>query len=321
MTQTPTPSRLAFFPVSWFAMIMGLGGLTLAWHKAETLLGLDVSFSIWIAVLASLLFVILTGVYIAKILKQPEAVAKEWAHPVKMNFVPTFSIALILLATAWLPFSAGYSKWLWVVGAALHLVLTLFVMTQWMHSKKFEITHMNPAWFIPVVGNILVPIAGVNHAPDAISWFYFSIGLVFWPVLLSLVFYRILFHGGLPERLMPTLFILIAPPAVGFIAYVKLIGGLDMLGMVLYYIGLFLTLLLFAQIGWFMRLKFFLSWWAYSFPMAAMTVATFVMYEQTGGLLFARLASLLLGITTVLMTGLLIRTAIAVSRREICQED
>jgi tellurite resistance protein len=55
--------------------------------------------------------------------------------------------------------------------------------------------------------------------------------------------------------------------------------------------------------------------------MAAMTVATFVMYEQTGGLLFARLASLLLGITTVLITGLLIRTAIAVSRREICQED
>jgi tellurite resistance protein len=194
-------------------------------------------------------------------------------------------------------------------------------MTQWMHSKKFEITHMNPAWFIPVVGNILVPIAGVHHAPDAISWFYFSIGLVFWPVLLSLVFYRILFHGGLPERLMPTLFILIAPPAVGFIAYVKLIGGLDMLGMVLYYIGLFLTLLLFAQIGWFARLKFFLSCWAYSFPMAAMTVATFVMYEQTGGLLFARLASLLLGISTVLITGLLIRTAIAVSRREICQED
>lgn len=129
MTQTPTPSRLAFFPVSWFAMIMGLGGLTLAWHKAETLLGLDVSFSIWIAVLTSVLFVILAGVYIAKMLKHPEAVAKEWAHPVKMNFVPTFSIAVILLATVWLPFSAGYSKWLWVVGAALHLVLTLFVMT------------------------------------------------------------------------------------------------------------------------------------------------------------------------------------------------
>ena len=321
MTQTPTPSRLAFFPVSWFAMIMGLGGLTVAWHKAEELLGLGALFSPWLLGITSLLFVVLAGVYTAKIFKQPEAVAKEWAHPVKMNFVPTISIALILLAIAWLPFSATYSKLLWVTGAGLHLVLTLFVMTQWMHHSKFEIVHMNPAWFIPVVGNILVPIAGLQHAPDAISWFYFSIGLVFWPVLLTIIFYRIIFHGSLPERLMPTLFILIAPPAVGFISYVKLTGGLDMLGMVMYYIGLFFTLLLFAQMAWFARLKFFLSWWAYSFPLTAITVATFVMYEQTGGLLFARLASLLLGIATVIILGLFIRTALAVSRREICQED
>jgi tellurite resistance protein len=108
---------------------------------------------------------------------------------------------------------------------------------------------------------------------------------------------------------------------VGFLSYVKLTGGLDMLALVFYYSALFFTLLLFAQVAWFARLKFFLSWWAYSFPLAAITVATFVMYELSGNLLFARLASILLGVATVVIAGLLLRTAVAVAKKEICLED
>ena len=321
MNDSTTSSRLQHFPIAWFAMIMGLGGLTIAWRRAEELMGLGMAVSPWLLGLTTLLFIGLSGTYALKMLKHREAVAKEWAHPVKMNFIPTVSIALILLSIGWLPFSAPYSKLLWLAGSAMHLVLTLHVMTQWMHHSKFEIVHLNPAWFIPVVGNILVPIAGVTHAPAEISWFFFSIGLLFWPVLLTIIFYRVIFHGSLPERLMPTLFILIAPPAVGFLSYVRLTGGLDMLALLFYYSALFFTLLLFAQLAWFARLKFFLSWWAYSFPLAAITVATFVMYEITANLLFARLASILLGVATVVIGGLFLRTALAVGRKEICVEE
>ncbi|MEW6677110.1 MAG: SLAC1 anion channel family protein [Pseudomonadota bacterium] len=318
----PIPTqRLQHFPVSWFAMVMGLGGLSLAWRKAEETMALPMAVSPWLLGLATLLFVGLSGIYIAKMLKYREATAAEWAHPIKMNFVPTISIALILLAIGWLPISAPYSKLLWGAGTLLHLVLTLYAITQWMHHTRFEITHLNPAWFIPVVGNILVPIAGVSHAPVEISWFFFSIGLLFWPVLLTIIFYRVIFHGSLPERLMPTLFILIAPPAVGFIAYLKLTGSLDMMALLLYYSGLFFTLLLFAQLAWFAKLKFFLSWWAYSFPLAAITLATFSLFQQSGNLFFARLASVLLGVTSVVILGLFLRTALAVSRREICVQE
>jgi len=318
---SPSPSRLQYFPVSWFAMIMGLGGLSIAWRKAESLMGLPFAISPWLLGLATLGFMVLGAAYAAKLLKFREAAAKEWAHPIKMNFVPTVSISLILLAIAWFPLSPSYSHLLWLAGCALHLILTLRVLSQWMHHNKFEITHLNPAWFIPVVGNILVPVVGVSHAPPEVSWFFFSLGLIFWPVLLSIIFYRVIFHGSLPERLMPTLFILIAPPAVGFIAYIKLTASLDTLAMLLYYSGLFFTLLLFSQIGHFIRLKFFLSWWAYSFPLAAITVASFVMYEQSGALSFARLGSILLGISTVVIAALFLRTVLAVYRREICVEE
>jgi tellurite resistance protein len=317
MSET-APARLQNFPVAWFAMIMGLGGLTVAWLRAEEILALPFSISPWLLLLSTGLFVLLAVLYSIKVVKYREAVAAEWGHPVKMNFVPTASIALILLSIAWLPTSAPYSKLLWIAGTALHLVLTLHVITQWMHHTKFEITHLNPAWFIPVVGNILVPIAGVQHAPIELSWFFFSVGLTFWPVLLAIIFNRVIFHGSLPERLMPTLFILIAPPAVGFLSYVKLTGEVDAFARVLYYAALFFTILLIAQLRWFARLKFFLSWWAYSFPLAAITIASLAMFQHTGDPLFLRLSGILLAITTVVIAGLFIRTGVAVARREIC---
>jgi len=54
-----------------------------------------------------------------------------------------------------------------------------------------------------------------THAPADVSWFFFSLGLFFWPVLTAILFYRLIFHGSLPERFMPLCFIFIAPPAVG----------------------------------------------------------------------------------------------------------
>jgi tellurite resistance protein len=264
---------------------------------------------------------LVAAVYAAKVIKFRVAANKEWSHPVKMHFVPAVSISLILLSIAWLPVSAPYSKLLWLTGVGLHLILTLYVITQWMHHSKFEIVHLNPAWFIPVVGNILVPIAGVAHAPVDVSWFFFSIGLVFWLPLLTIILYRVIFHASMPERLMPTLFILIAPPAVGLISYVKLTGEVDAFAQILYHSALFFTLLLFTQIRHFANLKFFLSWWAYSFPLAAITIASLVMFEHNGNMLFLRLSGILLGITTVVIAGLLVRTALAVKRQEICVEE
>jgi len=117
---------------------------------------------------------------------------------------------MILLSIALLHDAPRLSFWLWSIGTVLHLALTLYVMSSWMHHTKYEITHMNPAWFIPVVGNILVPIAGLHHAPAEVSWFFYSVGLFFWPVLTAILFYRLIFHTSLPERFVPTLFIFIA---------------------------------------------------------------------------------------------------------------
>jgi len=307
---SPTLSKLQYFPIALFAMIMGTTGLTLAWQKAAVVLQLPALVSQVMLVMVACLFLAVCLGYVLKILRFPEMSLKEFHHPIKISFFPAFSISLLLLSVATLQISDGLSLYLWVVGSVMHLGFTLHVITQWIHHPKFQIQHSTPAWFIPVVGNIIVPIAGVEHGFTEASWFFFSIGVVFWIVLKTLIFNRVLFHDPLPEKLLPTLFILIAPPAVGFISYTKLNGGeIDGFGRILYYTALFLVLLLFTQVERFRRIPFFLSWWAYSFPLAAATIATQIMYQATGSSFLHLLSWVLLIIVSAVITLLLVKTA------------
>ena len=313
-------ARLRNFPVAWFSVIMGMAGFTIAWARTERLLFPGIQISPWLLGLTVVLAALIAMIYVAKLARHPGEVAAEVRHPVKLAFVPTISISLILLSIATLRGAPEVSFWLWSIGTVLHLMLTLYVLSSWTQHDKYEIQHLNPAWFIPVVGNILVPIAGVHHGPAIVSWFFFSTGLFFWPVLSAILFNRLIFHATLPVRMVPTLFIFIAPPAVGFISYINLVGGVDAFALILYCVGLFFTLLLATQIAYFSKVPFFLSWWAYSFPLAAITIATLALSEQTGIPGLDTLALVLLAILSVVIAGLFVRTLLAVFRREICVE-
>jgi tellurite resistance protein len=136
--------------------------------------------------------------------------------------------------------------------------------------------------------------------------------------LFTIIFYRIIFYEPVAEKLLPTFAILIAPPAVGMIAYFKLAGQIDNFARILYYFALFLTILTLLQIKKFAKLKFYLSWWAYSFPLAAISIATIVMFDQTKLQIFGLLGYMLLILLINIILILLGKTIKAVFRNEIC---
>ena len=316
--QSAAPHRLAHFPVALFASVMGVAGLAIAWLKAAQTGLVPELVGSGLRGLATVLFACLLLIYLAKLWRHHTAVMAERAHPLKQNFFPAISIGLLLLAIAWAHTAPTMASGLWAVGATLHLVFTLLAMSGWIHHAHFEIKHANPAWFIPVVGNILVPVAGADFAPPDISWFFFSIGLVFWLVLLTIVLYRLFFHEPLPARLTPTLFILLAPPSVGFLAYLALTDSLDAFARILYFTALFLGLLLASNAARFFRVPFFISAWAYSFPLAALTLATFEMAQRSGLVFYEGLGWTLLILLTGVVALLSGKTLMTVFRGELC---
>lgn len=313
--------RLAHMPVAFFAIVMGLCGLTLSWAKVAHVTGFGSGVSSVLALVSAAVFVALAVFYGAKAVLYRAYVLEEYNHPVRLHFIPTISISLILLSIVALEALPAVAEPLFVVGAGSHIALTILVLHNWFNREHFQTVHLNPAWFIPIVGNVLVPLAGVKLGYVEVSWFFYAVGIVFWVVLFAIITNRVLFHNPLPERLAPTMFILVAPPAVGFLSYVQLTGEIDAAARILYYFALFMTLFLATQVPRLIRARFFLSWWAYSFPLAAITVASWAMAERVGGAGFEFIAGALLGAVTLVVVALGVRTAMAIAAGEICQPE
>src|SRR5699024_11803451 len=89
-------------------------------------------------------------------------------------------------------------------------------------------------WFIPIVGNIIVPIAGNNFISQDVNWVFFSIGILFSIIYLTFFFNRVFFHPAGPPMLLPTFFILLAPPAIGFVSYINITETVDSFAYLLY---------------------------------------------------------------------------------------
>jgi tellurite resistance protein len=309
---------LEHFPVQLFAIVMGLSGLAIVFAKAYHLLDFSYWFYATILFIDTVLFLVIFTAYMLKLLHYTDAVKKEFYHPIKSSFMAAISISFLLLSIAYYDFAPTLSVLLWYIGAPLQLAFTLIVIRYWIHNE-LKVVHSNPAWFIPIVGNVLVPIIGVEAAPVYVSLFFFSLGMFFWIVLFTIMMNRIIFHHPLAQKLVPTFFIFIAPPAVGFVSYLRITdGSIDMFAMFLYFIALFTLLLLLFMIRMYDTKVFYISWWAYTFPLAAITIATLMMqmiFHNT----FTYLASMgLIAFTTLVVGFVAFKTIQAYRAKRIC---
>ena len=309
--------RLQFFPIMMFAIVMGLAGLTLVFKKVSEALYLPSVIYTIMMIGTTIIFFIITFMYLKKIMKHKEEVKKEFSHPIRINFFAASSISILILSMVYKNTIDPIAQIFFIIGAVFHIFFTFYTIKFWINNN-LEMQHSNPAWFIPIVGNLIVPIAGKGFIDDAVLYFYFSIGIFFWIILFSIILNRIIFHNQFAPKFMPTLFILIAPPAIGFISYVKLTGNLDFFAQILFNLGLFFTILVFIMYKNFINIKFFISWWAFTFPMAAITLATVLMYELTHKGFYAILSYILMVITSVIIVLVARQTIIHMNKKEIC---
>jgi tellurite resistance protein len=310
-------ARFKHLPITLFAIVMGLSGLAIALEKAYHLFG---GSPLWFRaplIFSTGLFGVLVYFYGRKWMRYPEVVAADFFHPVRMHFFPTVSISLLILSIGYYSYLPVLAVPLWFLGAGLQAGLTFFIFSYWIRHN-FEIQHANPAWFIPIVGNIIIPIVGVDIVGNQVAMFFFVVGLFFWVILFAIVLYRIIFHHQLPDKFVPTLFILIAPPAVGFISYLRITQNVDVIALALLFIGYFFTILVFLMANSFWRLKFFVSWWAFTFPLDAITIASLAAYQATREPFYAVVSILLLTITVVVIGIVSVETLKQVRRGAIC---
>lgn len=304
-------AKLAVFGPPWFALVMGLSGLALAWHRAVPLMGDAAGAVAWaIAALDAAVALALIGAFALRLQRHPEAWAEDRRHPVRHPFVAALPVSLLLLATVavalWGPTAAARVAW-WL-GSLGQLTATVWVLARWWRGAQaggLQWPGVTPVLFIPVVGNVLVPLAGVPLGFEAWAAAQFGIGVLFWPVVLVLIGVRVAVQGLWPERLRPSVFIVIAPPAVVGLGLLQF-GAPLLLAWACWGAALFALLWAGTQLRAIAALPFALPHWAMSFPLAAL--AALSLRLATPGTAFSVLALALLALASLVIAALLLAT-------------
>jgi tellurite resistance protein len=303
-------SPLKHLAPGWFAVVMGLAGLSLAWQAAVPVLGEGAGASAMvIGAIAALVFLALAAASLWRLHRHGDAWADDLRHPVRHVFAAAVPIALLLLVTA--AVSAGLDgpviQALWWTASLLQLSISAWVMSRWWRvgpGGGLPWASLTPALLIPIVGNVLVPLAGVPLGQPEWSAAQFGVGVLLWPVVLVLLLVRLADQGLWPERLLPASFILIAPPAAIGLSALRL-GVTPGVVWALWGVGLFTLLWVAPLLRRIADQPFGMAHWGMSFPMAALTALT-LRLAPTGALGLLGIA--LLACTSLLIAALVLAT-------------
>ena len=274
----------------------------------------------WRSGFAVFAFAITGTGYLIKAITAWDAVRAEFRHPVAGNLFGTMLISLLLLPIVIAPVALRVAQAMWLVGAVAMLAFAWLIIDRWMSDRQ-QIAHATPAWIVPVVGLLDVPLAlpGLDLPQlQGLMVPCFAIGLFFAVPLFTLIFSRLLFEAPLPDALQPSLLILVAPFAVGFSTYVATTGNVDLFAKALYALTLFILTVLPGRLRWLGRCcPFRVSWWAASFPLAASAAAALRYAAARPSVVTDGIGLALLGLASVVIAGLTVRTLIGVARGEL----
>ena len=324
MSQPTATSSVQHLVLGWFSMVLGLCGLSLAWHRAKPWLGdLAWTLSLAIGTLAAVIFVILLLANTWRVFHFSSAVLEDLMHPVRHVFVAAVPTSMVLVATVMVTLfgPSALADGLWMSGSVTLLVATVWVVHRWLHVGRSPAAFwptMTPALFIPVVGNVLPPLAGVPLGHEVWSAAQFGMAVLLWPVALTLVLVRIGMVGLWPERLLATTFIMIAPPALVGLSG-ALLGAPILLVHMAWGVALFFTLLSMTLFRRSLSQPFGIALWSMSFPLSGFAALSLRIVPDVGWL--QALALAWLAFVSLLIGWLLWRTVRGLWRGDLLQAE
>lgn len=313
-----SPSFIQRFPIGLFSSSMGLGGLGLVWRDAHQILGVPILIGEALLAATCLLFSVLTVFLVLKLRSLGRSFWVEAQSPAVMNQLAAPSISLILLSSGLNPYAPALAEVLWVFSSAVNLLIAVYVMMVCWLPQAQAGASVTPAYFVPLVANIVIPIAGAPFGYDSFNWMVFGLSCFFFLILTPIILYRLIVEAALPKPQEPLMFIFLAPPSLCFSAYVILNDGQinaaaeAMFGTVAF----FAAAILFK--GWrFILQPYSLAFWATTFPLAALAKAFLLMHDDPMSMLSALGAWGTLSLASVMISLVFFHAGRALYRRAL----
>ncbi|KAG2443533.1 hypothetical protein HXX76_001885 [Chlamydomonas incerta] len=347
-TKTDDMTKEDFHPVkhaklTHFVMHLGIVGVACAWKAADpTHGGMSAPAAVYytIGVWAAIWYFIWVVLYVFKIFLYPKKVAKELAHNVNGSCLSLPFVILVLFAFLEKDRDPVFAKVLFWIGAPTSLFLSIVWVGSWIALKK-ELEHVNASWMLMPVANFVSaavgPMLDTNYRDAMQFWFAFAI--LMWVALFTITLYKTIVMPEYDDRVRPMIAVWVAAPAIGAIAYlacyapswviendaVSYAPGIkdDFIFINMYWMSVVLALVLGTCMmrPYLGRLRFDMSYWACSFPLAAMSMCATVYYLIKPGNLSEAIAYACLFACSWVTSMLALQTLAAMVRLQVFVPD
>ncbi len=311
--------RIKGMNVTWFSFNLATSAIVLSTFALGNLEGYQSMLS-----LARLLAYVNTATFVLAVILYSIRVVAGWdsfrrvvRSPLQGPFLSTIGIATMMLSLDWslVLGSIVVAEAFFYFGLIIHTLLFIVIMYFLERHPGIEVHYMNPGWYMPAVGNVLVPYVGMILAGKGVPvsksllGIYLGAGTLMWTALFAIWLYRAIFFSPPPARLMATTWINLAPPAVIPLSYEALLGFTPSVYQSLYREAIHgaaspvMAKLLTSMFDFFYYtfwgtagllfalviaitashvknkdIEFAESWWAFVFPLAAYSISTIHLY-------------------------------------------
>ena len=286
------------FAPSWFASVMGTGILANASYLYSQYVPFLKGVAAWLFYLNIVLFFALLIPWVLRWLLYKENALLDLKHPIISSFYATIAIAMLVLSSNFIIIGKNmlFGEIFWFIGTFLTIffgILTLFIMFK---GEHVTIDHVSPAWFIPPVGLIVIPIAGsliisqytgfMREFILFLNYFGWGAGFFLYLALFAICMNRFILHRPLPNTLASTIWINLGPIGAGTIALINLVNNSTFItmkepffvfGLIFWGFGIWWVLMAIIMTLHYKKklgLPYALSWWAFIFPLGAYVIAS-----------------------------------------------
>jgi tellurite resistance protein len=267
--------KLKIIPVSFFGIVLGLVGMGNCWRLASKVWQLPKEIGEYTLLLAGIVWAILIFFYISKLLWARNEAIAELKHPIQCNFIGLTGVATLLMAVAIKPYHYNAAMVFYIIGSVVQLCYGIYI-TRSLWKGENDPNMITPALYLPsVAGNFVSAyISGVmDH--HTMGFIFLGVGLFSWLNLESIITNSLNHRGSMPLPIRPTLGIMLAPPAVGCVAYLSNTNGTpDIFAKALLGYAIFQFLKLLSVFPWVSKQPFTAGYWAFSFGVTALAGAS-----------------------------------------------
>jgi len=244
-------------------MPLGVGGIALALASLGNLLA---TYGEAVRYTCGALSAAMLVLFTLKLCLAFDNLRADLRNPVILSSMAPTTMALMLLCGYAKPFIGSLAVFLWYAVVIAHVFLILLFWQRFI-LKNFKLENVYPTWFIVFVCIAALSVTGSVAGATLIAQASFYLGFFPHLVIMPVIIYRMIKLGPLPEPARPTIAVFTAPTNLCVTAY---FCAFEYHNPVFVYcmfaLGLACYIYVTVNMVFLLRLKFYPSYSAFSFP-------------------------------------------------------